>query len=251
MSLRTLIADDEPVARRRIRRLLRGARDVVIVGETGDGRATVDAIHAQAPDLVFLDVQMPELDGVAVAEAVRHRPPAIVFVTAFDSYALRAFDVRAVDYLVKPFSEERFLDALSRVRAQLVRKDDLEALTALLTSAATTHRFLTRIPVRTGERIRIVDVGDVDFILAADNYVTLMTGGREHLVRETLERLLRELDPRRFLRVHRSAIVQIDRIRELTPVGGGDYAMTLRDGTRLTLSRTFRERVFRALGRPR
>jgi two-component system LytT family response regulator len=251
MSLRTLIADDEPVARRRIRRLLRGARDVVIVGETGDGRATVDAIHAQAPDLVFLDVQMPELDGVAVAEAVRHRPPAIVFVTAFDSYALRAFDVRAVDYLVKPFSEERFLDALSRVRAQLVRKDDREALTALLTSAATTQRFLTRIPVRSGERIRIVDVGDVDFILAADNYVTLMAGGREHLVRETLERLLRELDPRRFLRVHRSAIVQIDRIRELTPMGGGDYAMTLRDGTRLTLSRTFRERVFRALGRAR
>jgi two-component system LytT family response regulator len=251
MSLRTLIADDEPVARRRIRRLLRGARDVAIVGETDDGRATVEAIHTQAPDLVFLDVQMPELDGVAVAEAVRHRPPAIVFVTAFDSYALRAFDVRAVDYLVKPFSEERFLDALSRVRAQLVRKDDREALTALLTSAATTQRFLTRIPVRTGDRIRIVDVGDVDFILAADNYVTLMTGGREHLVRETLERLLRELDPRRFLRVHRSAIVQIDRIRELTPVGGGDYAMTLRDGTRLTLSRTFRERVFRALGRPR
>ncbi|HUE85155.1 MAG TPA: LytTR family DNA-binding domain-containing protein [Vicinamibacterales bacterium] len=251
MSLRTLIADDEPVARRRIRRLLRSTPDVVIVGETGDGRATVDAIHAQAPDLVFLDVQMPELDGVAVVEAVRHRPPAIVFVTAFDSYALRAFDVRAVDYLVKPFSEERFLDALSRVRAQLVRKDDLEALTALLTAAATNQRYLTRIPVRAGERIRIVDVGDIDFILAADNYVTLMTGGREHLVRETLEGLLRELDPRRFLRVHRSAIVQIDRIRELMPVGGGDYAVTLRDGTRLTLSRTFRERVLRALGRPR
>lgn len=251
-SLRTLIVDDEPVARRRIKRLLKAEPDVVVLAEAADGRTAVDAIREHVPDLVFLDVQMPEIDGFAVLDAVRDRPPAVIFVTAFDEYALRAFDAHAVDYLLKPFTRQRFADALHRARMQLTRPDrDLSLrLEALLESLLGNTRYLTRIPVKVDGLIRIVDVSDVDWITAADNYVTLAASGKQYLVRETMDRLVRDLNPRQFVRIHRSAIVQIARIRELHPASSGDYTVILHDGTRLPLSRTFRDRVATVLRRP-
>lgn len=252
MGLRVLIADDEPVARRRIKRLLRAESDVDVVGEAGDGRTAVDAIRKHSPNLVFLDVQMPELDGFAVLGALGERPPAIIFVTAYDEYALRAFEVHALDYLLKPFTRERFAAALYRAREEVSRPErGLDArLTSLLERLTADLRYLTRIPVRTGGRIRIVEAAEIDCVMAADNYVTIRAGGKEYLVRDTMDRLEQRLDPRKFVRIHRSTIVQLDRLRELQPSFHGDFSVILRDGTRLTLSRTFRDRVAQLLGRP-
>jgi two-component system, LytTR family, response regulator len=252
MTLRALIVDDESVARRRIRRLLQRETDVEVVGEAADGRSAVDAIRALAPDVVFLDVQMPEVDGFGVIAGIHGRLPAIVFVTAHDDYALRAFEVHALDYLLKPFTPERFADAVARVRARRNGADpDLPArLAALVEHLSAGTRYLSRIPARAGDRIRVIDVHEIDCIIAGGNYVRLMAGGREHLLRDTLEGLLAELDPQQFVRIHRSAIVRIDRVREFKPLPSGDCTVILRDGTSLTLSRTYRDRVNQALGRP-
>jgi len=253
MTLRTLIVDDEPVARRRMRRLLRADRDVEIVGESGDGAEAVEAIRASVPDLVLLDVQMPELDGFGVVRALTpEQMPEIIFVTAHDRYAVRAFEVHALDYLLKPVDPERLAAALARARTRLVerRKATLDPrLLALLEDLASGRRYLTRLPVKSEGRVLVVDLDDVDWIGAADNYVTLHVGREQHLVRETMGRLERELDPDRFVRIHRSAIVQIDRIAELRPDFHGEFAVRLRDGTTLTLSRTYRAKVEAALGR--
>ena len=252
MTFRALIVDDEAVARRRIKRLLQREPDFRVVAEAADGRTAIQAIREQSPDVVFLDVQMPELDGFAVVAEAGSPLPAIVFVTAYDEYALRAFEVHALDYLLKPFTPERFADTVARVRAQRAGGDPEwpARLSALVESLSVTPRYLARIPARTGDRIRVVDVQEIDCVVAAGNYVRLMAGGREHLLRETLEGLLAELDPRQFVRIHRSAIVRIDRVREFRPLPSGDHTVILRDGTSLTLSRTYRERVGRALGRP-
>lgn len=246
MSMRILIADDEPVARRRIRRLLRSQADVDVVAEAGDGRAAVDAIYRLAPDLVFLDVQMPELDGFGVVSALPPPRPAIVFVTAFDHYALRAFEIHALDYLLKPFTRERFEEAFARARRPKGADVDA-ALTALVDSLAD-RLYLTRLAVKDVGRIRLVDADDIEWIRAADNYVVVRAAGHDHLVRDTMDRLERELDPRRFVRIHRSTIVHIKRIKELRPALHGDMAIVMRDGTRFTLSRSYRERVSRVLG---
>jgi two-component system, LytTR family, response regulator len=251
MSLRVLIADDEPVARRRIRRLLKMHPDAVVVGEAGDGQAAVDAVGQLAPDLLFLDVQMPVKDGFDVVAGLGDRLPAVIFVTAFDEYALRAFDVHALDYLLKPFTRQRFDAAFERARDHLARRGgglDARVLALLQNLPARPH--LTCIPVRTSGRIRIIQTADVDWIRSADNYITIAAGGREYLLRETMEGIERELDPQRFVRVHRSAIVQVDRIVELQPSFHGDFSIVLKDGSRLTLSRSYRDRVARVLGRP-
>jgi two-component system LytT family response regulator len=252
VSLRILIADDEPVARRRIKRLLKAQPDVEIVGEAGDGLAAVEAIRAQAPDLVFLDVQMPEIDGFGVIAALGTRVPAVIFVTAFDQYAVSAFEVHALDYLLKPFTRQRFDEAVARARQHLTRGDaGVEArLAALIERVTAGSPYLSRIAVRTEKRIRLVETGDIDWIRSADNYVTLRAGGKEYLLRETMDRLEEQLDPHRFARIHRSTIVQVDRITELHPSLHGDFAVILRDGARLTLSRSYRDRVARLLGRP-
>lgn len=251
MTLRALIVDDEAVARRRIKRLLQREPDIAVVGEAADGRAAVEAIRAQAPDVVFLDVQMPEFDGFGVIAEVGRALPAIVFVTAHDDYALRAFDVHAVDYLLKPFTPERFAETVARVRARREGGDPEwpARVAALVERLSARTRYLARIPARAGDRIRLVDVREIDCIIAGGNYVRLMAGGREHLLRDTMEGLLAELDPRQFVRIHRSAIIQIDRVREFKPLPSGDCTVILRDGTSLTLSRTYRERVNQALGR--
>ena len=256
MTLRTLIVDDEPVARRRVRRLLRLDPEVQIVGECGDGAAAVDAVRTLSPDLVLLDVQMPELDGFSTLQALSpDEIPVVIFVTAFDRYALRAFDVHALDYLLKPVDGERLAVALGRARARVAERRSHasvaldERLAGLLRELAGERRYLTRLPVRSQGRLVIVDLSDVDWIAAADNYVTLHAGDQQHLLRDTMGRLERELDPDRFVRIHRSSIVRIDRIKELLPDFHGDYTLILKNGTRLTLSRTYRAKVEAVLGR--
>ncbi len=253
MTLRVLLVDDEPVARRRLGRLLRDDRDIEIAGQCGDGASAVAAVRALEPDLVLLDVQMPEMDGFDVLQALgAERLPAIIFVTAFDRYALRAFEVHALDYLLKPVDSERLARAIGRARARLAeaRGSTLDPrVLALLEGFAAERRFLTRMPVRMGGRVVVVPMSEVDYITAADNYVTLHAGGQQHLVRDTMGRLERELDPARFVRIHRSTIVQVDRIRELLPDFHGDFTMILADGSRVQLSRTYRPHVEQVLGR--
>ena len=244
MTLRVLIADDETVARRRVRRLLAAEPDVEVAGECADGAAAVQAITSDCPELVFLDVQMPELDGFGVLRTIDPAPlPAIVFVTAFDRYALRAFDVHAIDYLLKPFTRERFRLALDRARERIGRANVDPGLASLAAALRRQPRYLTRVSVRSAGRIIVVDLSTVDWIEAADNYVRLHAGRREYLRRETLAGLEKRLDPDRFARIHRSAIVQVNRIRELHPASHGDMDVVLTDGTVLTLSRTWRHQV--------
>jgi two-component system LytT family response regulator len=251
MILRALIVDDEPIARRRIRRLLRSVDAVEIAGECGDGRSALEAIDSTRPDLVFLDVQMPELDGFDVVTQLHpERTPAVVFVTAFDRYALRAFDVHAVDYLLKPIAPARLRLAVDRVRDRIERGTNQSALVSLLQELRNRPRPLTRLAVRARGRIVMLDVDAIDWIQAADNYVTVHASGREYLLRETLAALERQLDPACFVRIHRSTIAALDRIVELQPSSHGDFDVRLRDGTQLTLSRSWREHVERALGRP-
>lgn len=250
MRLRVLIVDDEPVARRRIRRLLRSEPDIDVVGEAGDGRAALQAIAEKRPDLVFLDVQMPELDGFGVVrEAGTAGLPGIVFVTAFDQYALRAFEVHALDYLLKPFTRERLQSAITRARARHVVQDRAPdpRLLALLDEISTRPRYLDRLPVRAGTRIVLLETSQIEWVQAADNYVLLHSGGREYLLRETMTRLEQDLDPRDFVRIHRSALVRLDRIGELQASVHGDFRVTLKSGTQLTLSRHFREGVEKRL----
>lgn len=250
MTLSVLIVDDEPVARRRIRRLLASETDVSIVGECADGASALKTIAEANPDVVFLDVQMPELDGFEVVQRIGpSATPAIVFVTAFDRYALRAFDIHAIDYLLKPFTAERFQTALVRARDRARRQEQRGALDALVRGLRERPRYLSRAAVRAGGRIVLIDVATIDWIEAADNYVRLHVGTREHLLRETLSSLEKQLDPLQFARIHRSVIVQIDRIAELHPVTHGDLDVRLRDGTSLTLSRMWRDRLAHALGR--
>ena len=218
MSLRAFIVDDEPLARRRLRSLLSRQEDVELVGEAGDGPSAAARLAEVRPDVVFLDIRLPELDGFALLDALGEVRPAVVFVTAHDEYALRAFDVNALDYLLKPFDESRLREAVRRARAALSSPPP------------------TRLALRTDGRMTLLDVAAVDWVEAADNYVCVHAGGTTHVVRGTLAELAARLDPRRFARVHRSTLVNIERIREVLP-DGRDFAVVLRDGTRLALAR--------------
>ena len=245
MTLRVLIVDDEPVARRGIARLLAQEPDIEVIGECGDGAAAITAIGALAPDLVFLDVQMPELDGFAVIAAIGlQRMPAVVFVTAFDQHAVRAFDAQAVDYVLKPIDPERFRRALQRARAHVAQPDDgfvrrvSEALK--LIGGAEPPRYPARLAIRSDGRVRLLDVAEVDRIVAAGNYVEIHAGAKRHLMRETMASLEARLDPQRFIRVSRAAIVAVARIREVQPLFNGDFVVLLTDGTQVTGSRRFR-----------
>lgn len=237
--IRTLVGDDEPIARARVVSLLREEDDIELVGECASGGEVLTAIERTSPDLLFLDIQMPEVDGIELARAVQGKgTPAVVFVTAYDEYALRAFEVRALDYLLKPFSAERFRTALGHARERVTRRRSLGGAPRDL------------LVIKSAGRLQFVRAADIDWCEAAGNYVRLHVGAQIHLIRETMGHLESQLDPQRFLRIHRSTIVNIERIQEMQPAFNGDYVVLLRTGTRLTLTRGYRESVRERLGKP-
>jgi two-component system LytT family response regulator len=254
MKIRTLVVDDEPLARDRMRSLLEAQPDIAIVGECRDGREAVAAIRREAPDLVFLDVQIPELDGFQVLEAIGpEHTPIIVFVTAYDQYALQAFEVHAVDYLLKPFDQDRFARALDRARETLSRnkeKEELsEKLLSLLQDLRAPQGYMERLVVKSAGRLFFLRTEEIEWVESAGNYVCLHVKGESHLLRETMTGLEARLDPARFVRIHRTAIVNIDQIKELQPLFHGEYQVLLRDGTELTLSRGYRDRLQEVIGK--
>jgi two-component system LytT family response regulator len=242
MTLRALIVDDEPPARRRLRSLLRAEAGVEVVGDAHDGPSAVETILRQQPDLVFLDVQMPGLDGFDVLEEVALRSetgcPAVIFVTAYDKFALKAFDAHAADYLLKPFDRARLHEAIERAR-RLSGGAAMQEHFAALVADATARRPLRRLVVQSGGRISFVPVEEIGWIEAADHYVSLHAGRATHLIRETISGLAARLDRERFVRVHRGALVNIDAIKELRPAFHGEFDVELKDGTRLRASRTY------------
>lgn len=252
--VRALIVDDEPLARETVRMLLDDRPDVEVVGDCANGEEAVAAIRAEAPDLVFLDVQMPALDGFGVIQAIGpDRMPVVIFVTAYDQYALRAFEAQALDYLLKPFDDERFGQALDRA-VQRVRQRAFGSLSTQLVGLlqdlkrpAATPAYLERIMVKTNDAVVFVDTDALTWIEAAGDYIVLHAGGTKHLLRETMRGILEQLDPRRFVRIHRSTIVRVDAIARLEPYFHGDYVVTLHDGTELKLSRRYWEHVEQVL----
>jgi len=245
--IRALIVDDEPIARRGIRLQLETQPQIEIIGECANGLDAVAAIEERSPNLVFLDVQMPEMDGFEVIQAVGvEKMPAVVFVTAYDKYALRAFEVHAVDYLLKPFDHERFMSALDHATASIDRRatGDLgEKLRMLLEEHRPARKHLERLVIKSGGRIFFLNVAEIDFIEAADNYVELHSGKRSHLIRQTLSNLEARLDPDQFVRIRHSTIVNLRRIKELRPSPGGEYDVVLLSGEVLESSRRYRRKL--------
>jgi two-component system LytT family response regulator len=247
MKIRTLIVDDEMLARERLVQLLKSEPEIEVVGECSDGQEAVAAIQKDAPDLIFLDVQMPELDGFGVLEAVKAEPaPVIVFVTAHDKFALRAFEVHAVDYLLKPFDRERFQKALSRAVERVKNRENAsqtQAQSALLAELKSPAKPLERLAVKTSGRVIFVKLSEVDYIESAHNYVELHVEKQSHLLRETLNSIEARLPADKFVRISRSVIVNIERVKELQPLFYGEYTVTLQNGVRLTLSRRYRDKL--------
>ena len=251
--LRVLIVDDEPLARQRIEDLLAHEQGIEIAGMADNGDKAIERIRSQHPDLVFLDVQMPGMTGLDVVRSigVEAMPPTI-FVTAYDQHALKAFQVRALDYILKPFDRERFSDALQRARRQIEREEtgDLgRRLLALVKDLRRDQPRSDRLVVKSGGRLFFLRMDEIDWIEAAGNYVRLHVGTTSHLLRETMNAIEGRLDPEKFFRIHRSRIVNMERIQEMQPWLNGEYAVVLRTGTRLTLSRGYREKLQERLGR--
>jgi two-component system, LytTR family, response regulator len=250
--IRAIIVDDEPPARNKIRELLKANPDVEIVDECSNGREAVQSIASKAPDLVFLDIQMPELDGFGVIEAIGpEHLPAVVFVTAYDQYAVQAFEVHAIDYLLKPFDRQRFQTALNRVTDYLQsnQRDELnQQLNSLLRQLKGPRKQTERFVVKSGGRVFFLKNDEIDWIEAAGNYVRLHVGTETHLLRETMSAIQKKLDASRFIRIHRSTFVNIEKIKELQPWFHGEYVVIMRDGTQLTMSRSYRSSLPDLLG---
>ncbi len=245
MKLRVLIVDDEALARARIKKMLATEADLEIVGECADGPEAIAFIEKQRPDLAFLDVQMPEVSGFDVLRAVAPELwPAVIFVTAHDQHALEAFEVHALDYLLKPFKETRFHEALQRARKHLAGRQAAllnQNLQSLLSATKPEASYPSRLTVKSGERTTFVKVDEVDYIEAAANYVILHVGAQNHILRETLTNLEARLSPKQFLRINRSAIVNLDRVKEVKPALRGEYLVVLKSGKELSLTRSVRE----------
>lgn len=256
--IRALIIDDEPPARSVIRKMLAEDAEIEIVGECSNGAEAVRQIGKLKPDLLFLDIEMPEMDGFAVLEALDEKnAPAVIFVTAYDQYAVRAFEVSAVDYLLKPFDHERMARALTRAKADLRERSALERSGRVLQlleelssagrpAAPPTERFA----VKKNGRVRLVPSREIDWIEASGNYVLLHAGREKHLLRETMKGVEKKLDPQRFFRIHRSTIVNIDRVQELRVHFNGEHLVILKTGAELVLSRRYREKLSARLGTP-
>lgn len=249
MKLRIILADDEPLARRRLQDLLENEQDVEIVAVCANGHEAVEAIHSEKPDLALLDVQMPGLTGLEVAESLGSDDlPEVIFVTAYDEYALRAFDAHAIDYLMKPVSPDRLHSALERARVQAAHRrtsgaDEEPRIRALLESLAKESGYPERFAVRSTSRTVFVRVDSIDWIGAEGNYARLHIARQSHLIRETMAALEQRLDPRRFLRIHRSTIVNIERIREIQNLGTRSWVVILEDGTKLESSNGYRKAI--------
>lgn len=243
-SIRVLIADDETAARRRLLHFLAAEPDFSVVGECRDGKETCAKITQLAPDLVFLDVEMPELTGIEVVERIgANRMPATIFATAYDHYAVAAFDANAIDYLLKPFDDERFARSLARVRHRIRTEpvaDYHEQLGALLSKLADTRTYSDRLLVKVDESQQLIKTADIVHISAERNYVRLYTTTHAHVMRETMKAIQERLDPVLFRRIHRSHIVNLDHVRKILPWFGGDCLVMMDSGTRLTLSRNCR-----------
>lgn len=251
VKIRALIVDDEPLARRRIRRMLAHHADVEIIGDSANGREAILIIRDHAPDLVFLDVLMPEMDGFAVLESLdAEAMPLIIFVTAYDQFALRAFEVYALDYLLKPFDRQRFDKALQRAKARLANEKSAinQRALALLEELRAQASHVERMVIKSGGRAFFLKTDEIDWVEAEGKYVRLHVGKESYLVREAISGLEAQLDPKKFLRIHRSTIVNIDRVRELQPWFHNEYRVILRDGTELMLSRSCRKKLGDLLG---
>lgn len=262
--IRTLIVEDESVARQTIRLLLENDPEILVVGECATGGAAVQCIRRESPDLLFLDVQMPGLNGFDVLKSIdQHSLPAVIFTTAFDQYAVKAFEVHALDYLLKPFDDERFHSALAHAKRTILEEKVGEVSQQLLdllerfspggrpaVQSADSHRYLSRFMIRSGGRVTIVDVGDVEWIQAEGNYISVHAGSKSHLLRKKISSLEEQLDPSRFARIHRSTIIRTDLIKSMKPLFNGDHSITMVDGREFTMSRTYRDSVLRALGNP-
>jgi len=245
--IRTVVVDDEDLSRDRMQSLLEQQPDVEIVAVCSDGPSALEAIDRLQPDLVFLDVQMPGMDGFEVVENLdASHMPAVVFVTAYDGHAIRAFEIHALDFLLKPYDQTRFEKALSRARAQL-RSNHQPAmdsrLVSLLEELREERKYPERLIVKSSGRVFFVRSEEIDWVEASGNYVKIHTGSDAHLLRESMKNMEAKLDPKTFVRIHRSAIVNIDRIKELEPWFHGEYIVIMRDGVRLTASRVFSDRL--------
>jgi len=251
MPIRVLLSDDEALARERLRRLLDDEADLEIVAECGDGKSAIAMIKREKPDLVFLDIQMPEVDGFGVVAALKEQMPLTIFVTAYDRYAMKAFEVHALDYLLKPVGKERLAEALGHARKQLQHPSEgtfQRRVLDMLDDLDSRQHAPQRIVIKADGEIVCLKPNEIDWAESAGNYVCLHVGANTHILRETITSLEGRLGPRQFLRVHRSTLVNVDRIKTLRPSLYGDYAILLRDGTKLTLSRGFRETVLKRLG---
>jgi two-component system LytT family response regulator len=250
--IRALVVDDEPLARAMIREMLESDSEVEIVGECANGREAVEAIKSSTPDIVFLDIQMPEIGGFQVLESMDpNARPYVIFVTAYDQYAVRAFEVHALDYLLKPFDRERFEGAWQRAKSQIKldrtsRRD--QDIIALLEELKAGPRYLERLVIKNGGRVFFLHVQDVHCIEAEGNYVRVYDNQKGYLLRETISSLAEQLDPKQFLRIHRSAIVKIDRIKEMQPWFHGEYRIIMENGKQLALSRNYRSNLQEAVG---
>jgi len=244
LQIKALIVDDEPLARDRIREMLREHPEVEVIGEARNGREAIDAVANQNPDLVFLDVQMPDLDGFDVLQNLKvEQLPVIIFVTAFDQHALRAFDVHAVDYLTKPFDRKRFAEAVDQAKVFMkgAREPDTARILNMLQELRAGTRYLERFAIKNGETVFLVRAEDVDAIEAQGNYVRLNLANSSHLLRDTLNNIESQINPRMFVRIHRRTIVNIDRVKEVQTWARGEYRVVLFTGAHYTLSRGYRQ----------
>lgn len=253
MKIRTLIVDDVSLARQRIKILLTDP-EIEIAGECANGQEAAEAIEYLKPDLIFLDVQMPEMSGFEVVEAIgAENMPAVIFVTAFDEFAIRAFEINAVNYLLKPFEQERLNKAVERARLQINSRmptaDIEEKLKRVLDEVRIKHKYLKRIPVKSSRGINLISTEEIDWISASGHYVELYVGREEHLIREKMSNLEQKLDLEKFIRIHRSTIVNIDQIKSMHPLFKGDHIIILRNGTKLSLSRTYHEKLMSLLSK--
>jgi len=243
-SIRVVIVDDEELARERISSLLQKFEKIEIVGEAGDGCTALELIEAEEPDLVFLDVQMPEMDGFEVLRQLNEKRPQVIFVTAHDKFAVQAFEVHAIDYLLKPFDRERFEIALKRAVEKIRSNQNSDAnVASMLKEPKIGSKSWTRLVIKTEGRVLLLNIEDIDWIESSDNYVTLHAGSETHLMRETMNALESRLPPEKFMRISRSNIVNLERIKELQPMFHGEYIVILKDGIKLTLSRGYRNKL--------